>query len=152
MFKRVMCSADVVAAAECQTTFDITGHRWYPCPRFSPRLRTDWAYGRYYEGKQSLGQLYNGLRNLNVCFVNYLHENKPGERAAFEASGSSTSKAGVRRPTPDPFAQQGARLVPEHHRENHRGSRRASAPDQVLYATMRHILRDIRVGAPDDGR
>ena len=90
MFKRVMCGADVVAAAECQTTFDITGHQVVSVSLgFLLVFRTDWAYDRYYEGKQSLGQLYNGLRNLNVCFVNYLRENKPGERAAFEASGSS---------------------------------------------------------------
>lgn len=41
-------------------------------------FRTDWAYDRYYEGKKSMGELYSGLRNLNVCFVNYLRENKSG--------------------------------------------------------------------------
>ena len=46
-------------------------------------FRTDWAYDRYYEGKASLGQLYGGMRNLNVLFVNFLRENRPGECAAF---------------------------------------------------------------------
>ena len=80
------CGADVVAAAECQTTFDITGHQVVSVSLgFLLVFRTDWAYDRYYEGKASLGQLYGGMRNLNVLFVNFLRENRPGECAASAA-------------------------------------------------------------------
>ena len=154
MFKRVMCGADVVAAAECQTTFDITGHQVVSVSLgFLLVFRTDWAYDRYYEGKQSLGQLYNGLRNLNVCFVNYLRENKPGERAAFEASGSSNLEG---------WGDAGPHLTDSPSRTPRKSFQSTTAKitedraellrlTNVLYATMRHILRDIRVGAPDGG-
>ena len=152
MFKRLMCGADVVAAAECQTTFDITGHQVVSVSLgFLLVFRTDWAYDRYYEGKQSLGQLYNGLRNLNVCFVNYLRENKPGERAAFEASGASNLHG---------WGDAGPQLTDSPSRaprESFRSSIAKITEDRaellrltnVLYATMRHILRDIRVGTPE---
>ena len=89
VLKMQVCSKDVVAAAECETTFDITGHQVVSVSLgFLLVFRTDWAYDRYYEGKQAMGQLYSGLRNINVCFVNYLRENKSGERAAAQAAAA----------------------------------------------------------------
>ena len=76
MLKMRLCGPDVIAPAECQTTFDITGHQVVSVSLgFLLVFRTDWAYDRYYEGKQSLGHLYGGLRNLNVLFATYLREN-----------------------------------------------------------------------------
>ena len=97
MLKVRACGADVVAAAECQTTFDITGHQVVSVSLgFLLRLRTDWAYDRYYEGKQSLGELYSGLRNLNVCFVTYLRENRPGEKRSSRRWRSAASRGSAR--------------------------------------------------------
>jgi|AntAceMinimDraft_5_1070358.scaffolds.fasta_scaffold82955_3 hypothetical protein len=48
-----------------------------------------------------MGQLYSGLRNLNVCFVNYLRENKSEERAAFRAAGDAAG-AGRLSVNPEP--------------------------------------------------
>ena len=139
--KGFYCDPSVVAAAECETTFDITGHQVVSVSLgFLLVFRTDWAYDRYYEGKQSLGHLYSGLRNLNVCFVNYLRANKPGEKPASELDGALR---GVGR-TGDEQDAAAARRIEEDRAELLRLT-------NMLYATMRHILRDLRVGAREGG-
>ena len=131
MLKVRACGADVVAAAECQTTFDITGHQVVSVSLgFLLVFRTDWAYDRYYEGKQSLGELYSGLRNLNVCFVTYLRENRPGEKAQFEAM----AERGVPGLGAGTFADSPTRAPRESLRarggEDSRGSHRTLAADE----------------------
>lgn len=150
MLKVRACGADVVAAAECQTTFDITGHQVVSVSLgFLLVFRTDWAYDRYYEGKQSLGHLYSGLRNLNVCFVTYLRENRPGEKAQFEAMaerGVAGLGAGTFADSPTRAPRESFRVAAEKIREDRTELLRLT---NVLYATMRHILRDLRVGGPN---
>ena len=150
MLKVRACGADVVAAAECQTTFDITGHQVVSVSLgFLLVFRTDWAYDRYYEGKQSLGELYSGLRNLNVCFVTYLRENRPGEKAQFEAMaerGVPGLGAGTFADSPTRAPRESFRAAAEKIREDRTELLRLT---NVLYATMRHILRDLRVGGPN---
>ena len=163
------CGADVVAAAECQTTFDITGHQVVSVSLgFLLVFRTDWAYDRYYEGKASLGQLYGGMRNLNVLFVDFLRENRPGECAAFEraarvsnvdgrldqsdnlgkvtARTSQGSAAGT-------YDERDAERTPAERVETSRRVRRDRAEllrlTNVMYAVMRHALRELRVGRAD---
>ena len=148
MLKMRLCGPDVIAPAECQTTFDITGHQVVSVSLgFLLVFRTDWAYDRYYEGKQSLGHLYGGLRNLNVLFATYLRENRPGEKAAFEAKGADAALAGEGAGTwgdsPSRAPRASFRSLQRKIREDRVELLRLT---NVLYATMRHVLRELRVG------
>ena len=167
------CGADVVAAAECQTTFDITGHQVVSVSLgFLLVFRTDWAYDRYYEGKASLGQLYGGMRNLNVLFVNFLRENRPGECAAFARAARTSNVDGRLDPGANErnlnagkvtartsqgsaagtYDERDAERTPSERVETARRVRRDRAEllrlTNVMYAVMRHALRELRVGNP----
>ena len=143
-----VCGAGIVAAAECSTTFDITAHQIVSVSLgFLLVFRTDWAYDRYYEGKQAMGQLYSGLRNLNVCFVNYLRINKSGERAAAIAArkdageGSGTVSMS---PSHASATATSAKIV-----EDRTELLRLT---NVFFATTRHVLRELRVGSKSGER
>jgi len=165
------CGADVVAAAECQTTFDITGHQVVSVSLgFLLVFRTDWAYDRYYEGKASLGQLYGGMRNLNVLFVNFLRENRPGECAAFARAARTSNVDGRLDPgaaerganmgkvtartsegsAAGTYDERDAERTPAERVKTARRVRRDRAEllrlTNVMYAVMRHALRELRVG------
>jgi predicted membrane chloride channel (bestrophin family) len=170
------CGADVVAAAECQTTFDITGHQVVSVSLgFLLVFRTDWAYDRYYEGKASLGQLYGGMRNLNVLFVNFLRENRPGECAAFARAARTSNVDGRLDPGANErnlnagkitartshgsaagtYDERDAERTPAERVEIARRVRRDRAEllrlTNVMYAVMRHALRELRVGRAETG-
>jgi predicted membrane chloride channel (bestrophin family) len=170
------CGADVVAAAECQTTFDITGHQVVSVSLgFLLVFRTDWAYDRYYEGKASLGQLYGGMRNLNVLFVNFLRENRPGECAAFARAARTSNVDGRLDPGANErnlnagkvtartshgsaagtYDERDAERTPAERVEIARRVRRDRAEllrlTNVMYAVMRHALRELRVGRAERG-
>ena len=97
MLKMRLCGPDVIAPAECQTTFDITGHQVVSVSLgFLLVFRTDWAYDRYYEGKQSLGHLYGGLRNLNVLFRDVPPREPPGREGGVRGEGRTRRSRGRR--------------------------------------------------------
>ena len=172
--KMRVCGADVVAAAECQTTFDITGHQVVSVSLgFLLVFRTDWAYDRYYEGKASLGQLYGSMRNLNVLFVDFLRENRPGECAAFARAARASNVDGRLDPgaaernlnrgkvtartsqgsAAGTYDERDAERTIDERVETSRRVRRDRAEllrlTNVMYAVMRHSLRELRVGLGD---
>ena len=42
-------------------------------------FRVNMSYERYYEGKEVVGNLYEGIRNLNVAFAAFMRVPEPGE-------------------------------------------------------------------------
>ena len=172
VIKMRACGADVVAAAECQTTFDITGHQVVSVSLgFLLVFRTDWAYDRYYEGKSSLGQLYSGVRNLNVLFINFLRENRVGECTQFERNNAASNVDGrndinfenrnVGKITARTSHGSAAGTYDEFDWSQTQEQRKQSALSicedraellrltNVMYALMRHALRELRVGRTD---
>lgn len=89
-------------------------------------FRSNISYDRYYEGKMSLGKMYSGLRNLNVAFATFMRtelENEPGYNALYAS---------------DSFRQK-----------LHEDRLEVLRLTNVLYAFVRHTLREHRVGLAD---
>lgn len=88
-------------------------------------VRTNLAYLRYYEAKQGLGDLQNGLRNLNIGVAAFIRPALPSE-PNYEAGANVNAVE---------LFQDRAEML------------RLSA---VLFGFIRHMLREQRIGYVDD--
>ena len=111
--------------ADCYVTFSDESHSVVGAVlAFMLVIRTNLAYLRYYEAKQGLGDLHNGLRNLNIGVAAFLRPALPSE-PNYEANKNVDMN--------ELFSDRAEML-------------RLSA---ILFAFIRHMLREQRIGYAD---
>ena len=144
MLKVRACGADVVAAAECQTTFDITGHQVV-----SVSLKFPSSSERTGRTTGTTRGNWNCTRSAKSERVfRDVRENRPREGAVRGDGGARVPGlgAGTFADSPTRAPRESFRAAAEKIREDRTELLRLT---NVLYATMRHILRDLRVGGPN---
>jgi len=121
------CGEDVMTDADCPLCFDPAAHSVVGV-MFGVLLvfRTNLAYDRYDEAKTALGEIYCGIRNLNVSFVAFLrvsNEDEENYRADSDMLAAKLSRDRV----------ELLRLT------------------NLLYAMIRQAIREQRHGYSDTG-
>ena len=123
-----VCGDDVKTTTDCDVTFEPEAHGVVGAVLgFMLVFRTNLAYERFYEGKQSVGQLHIALRNLNIGVIAFVRPPTKGE-AAYE-EGPARSR----------LAQELREKRSEMLRLTH-----------ILYAFMRQAVREQHIGYPQD--
>mmetsp|Transcript_11357 Transcript_11357/g.13423 ORF Transcript_11357/g.13423 Transcript_11357/m.13423 type:complete len:2088 (+) Transcript_11357:378-6641(+) len=124
------CEDNITSSSQCYYTFSPDGHTILgPVVGILLIFRSSIACDRYYEAKTSLGTLYNGIRNLNVAFATFMRVERPDE-PGFKA---------------DAQAVEYRQKLSEDRLEVLRLS-------NLMYAFMRHSIREHRVGYPKERR
>lgn len=123
-----VCGHGVKHATDCDITFDIEAHAVLGTVLgYMLVFRTNLAYERFYEGKQSVGQLHIALRNLNVGIIAFIRPPVKGEQAYEEGPARSRLAQALR----DKRSEM-LRLT------------------HVLFAFMRQAVREQRIGYPEN--
>jgi predicted membrane chloride channel (bestrophin family) len=127
-----MCGADVKLSSECSVTFHTEAHAI--CGAIIGFLLVfcaNIAYLRYYEARSAVGDIYHGLRNMNIEFASFLRAPIAGEPGHVPAKGTDL---------PDDAASI---------KDDQLELRRLS---NVLFAFIRQALREHRHGYRFDAR
>lgn len=80
LLKVRLCGADVKLSSECSVTFHTEAHAI--CGAIIGFLLVfcaNIAYLRYYEARSAVGDIYHGLRNMNIEFASFLRAPTAGE-------------------------------------------------------------------------
>jgi len=124
------CGGNVQEAFECPVTFDVHAHQVMGSAlAFMIVYRFKFAYDRYFEAKTAIGELHCGLRNFNIGVCAFLRDSREGE------PGYDASDAEALRDKTALLLRERTELL------------RLSG---MLYGFLRHVLREQRLGYPDD--
>mmetsp|Transcript_30067 Transcript_30067/g.97866 ORF Transcript_30067/g.97866 Transcript_30067/m.97866 type:complete len:2075 (-) Transcript_30067:133-6357(-) len=120
------CGHGVEDDSECWITFAHYAHTVVGAVLgFMLVFRTDLAYSRYYEAKTAIGQLHNGIRNFNIGVCAFLRVHKENEPEFNPEIDTPELEAALSKERVELLRLSG-----------------------MLFAFVRHILREQRIGYP----
>ena len=131
LYYPVGCGPDISFAYECDAVLDTEAHTVTGAILgFLLVFRANLSYSKFYEAKEALGLVYDGIRNCNVSFASFMRQSRDGEL------GRNYSK--------EERARRQVMIQND--------SKELLRLSSILYAFIRQAIRDQRHGVKGNGK